>query len=414
MDVQLLKKRPLVALLSLSALLFFLLWAFRPQFSKQTAEKSAPIAVCQQQVRLGPHPIQWSAFGRLETPKLATLKAKTSGEIQELQVHNGDEVRAGQILMQLDPREAQANFEKAQAKVDEAQQHLAQLLLRHEQDQKNHKHARIQRSLAENALSRQKTLLAQQLTSQHTYEQTQSAYEKAKIQFEQSQFLLKQYPLEKKSQQAQVQQTQADLKRYQLQLEHTTVSAPFNGKVMEVFVSKGDDVPLNAPLLKLFSTQHLEVKVHLTETQWHSLKQSKGTVKATIAHQQHIIPLIMTHQTHALPPEGGAGIDVYFRMDPQYAHQFLLHHIYQLTLVLPEVPNTFTLPVQAFYPGNVIYRIEQGKLVKISGVQIHGEFQETGMTQFILSHPKVKENDWLLCSYLNHIAPQLIVSSHHE
>src|SRR5262245_4168321 len=69
-----------------------------------------------------------SAAGAIEPVRTVDVKSKASGEIIELHVETGDEVRAGQLLARIDPRvqrnalaQAQANLDVAQARLQNAE-----------------------------------------------------------------------------------------------------------------------------------------------------------------------------------------------------------------------------------------------------------------------------------------------------
>ena len=73
-----------------------------------------------------------SAAGTVEPIRTVEVKSKASGEIFELHVETGDAVRAGQLLVRVDPRIPQATLRQAQADLElaEAQLENAQAKLR--------------------------------------------------------------------------------------------------------------------------------------------------------------------------------------------------------------------------------------------------------------------------------------------
>ena len=76
----------------------------------------------------GPRTIQASleVIGDAESPNVARLAPKTTGPIIGIEVREGDEVRAGQVVFRIDPREAEGEVSAARATVAEAQARLAQ------------------------------------------------------------------------------------------------------------------------------------------------------------------------------------------------------------------------------------------------------------------------------------------------
>lgn len=69
------------------------------------------------------------AVGSLESPNRIELSPKSSGRIEFLQAREGDEVRAGQVLVQVDPSASDAQVVQARASLAAAQARLAEAKL---------------------------------------------------------------------------------------------------------------------------------------------------------------------------------------------------------------------------------------------------------------------------------------------
>jgi membrane fusion protein (multidrug efflux system) len=65
-----------------------------------------------------------SAVGSLKTPENVTISPKKAGIIQKILVKEGDRVRKGQVLVQLDEVDARLQVERAEARVQEAEASL--------------------------------------------------------------------------------------------------------------------------------------------------------------------------------------------------------------------------------------------------------------------------------------------------
>jgi multidrug efflux system membrane fusion protein len=70
-----------------------------------------------------------SAIGTMNARATAVVRAKVSGELQKLHFKEGDEVKAGQLLAEIDPRSFQATLGQVQGALqrDQAQLKNAQL-----------------------------------------------------------------------------------------------------------------------------------------------------------------------------------------------------------------------------------------------------------------------------------------------
>jgi membrane fusion protein (multidrug efflux system) len=65
-----------------------------------------------------------SAVGSLKTPEHVTISPKKAGNIEKIQVREGERVRKGQVLVQLDDTDARLQVERAEARVREAEASL--------------------------------------------------------------------------------------------------------------------------------------------------------------------------------------------------------------------------------------------------------------------------------------------------
>lgn len=70
-----------------------------------------------------------SAVGNLTTPYDEKLASKVAGIVNSLEVRPGDNVKAGQILVRIDPSQAQANVAQQRSNVAQARSRYAQALL---------------------------------------------------------------------------------------------------------------------------------------------------------------------------------------------------------------------------------------------------------------------------------------------
>ncbi|MGH7606833.1 MAG: efflux RND transporter periplasmic adaptor subunit, partial [Gemmatimonadales bacterium] len=106
-----------------------------------------------------------TASGTIQPKRKVDVSADITGRITRISVREGDVVREGQPLLQIDPTIYQANLQRAQAARSSADAQVVQ--------------ARANRDQAQRALERTKELRAQNpnLVSQEQLEQAQTAYD---------------------------------------------------------------------------------------------------------------------------------------------------------------------------------------------------------------------------------------------
>src|SRR6266567_9453434 len=68
-----------------------------------------------------------SASGKIQPKRLVKISAETSGRVVNLAVNEGDRVKAGQFLLQIDPKSLQRRVEGGTASLQAAQAAIDQL-----------------------------------------------------------------------------------------------------------------------------------------------------------------------------------------------------------------------------------------------------------------------------------------------
>ncbi len=113
-----------VVLLVVLAAVAFAVWRIRNNGKEQAAEaqKSAaaadrPIPVLTTPVVQRPMPIYLTALGTVTAYNTVTIKSRVDGQLLRVPVREGQAVRQGQLLMEIDPRPYQATLAQAQGQL---------------------------------------------------------------------------------------------------------------------------------------------------------------------------------------------------------------------------------------------------------------------------------------------------------
>jgi HlyD family secretion protein len=104
-----------------------------------------------------------SASGKIQPKRLVKISAETSGRVVNLAVNEGDRVKVGQFLLQIDPKSLQRRVEGGAASLQAAQASIDQL-------RQSVETARAQLMQAQQTLARQQDLWKQQLTTRESLE----------------------------------------------------------------------------------------------------------------------------------------------------------------------------------------------------------------------------------------------------
>lgn len=109
--------------LSLLSAVVFLCGCGQKGQVQAAAQGRPPAPVIVARVEQRDIPVQVRAIGNVEAYQTVQIRSQVSGQIQKILFREGDDVRTGQLLFQLDKRPFQADLEKAfaQTKHDQAQ-----------------------------------------------------------------------------------------------------------------------------------------------------------------------------------------------------------------------------------------------------------------------------------------------------
>lgn len=191
--------------------------------------------------------ISVEALGDVYANEIVSVGAQASGEILELNVNVGDEVKVGDVIAQLDKEKQENNLNIELAK---------------------------QTSLK--ALKQQKEL---SLNIYHTqYQNQEKLYKKGATSYDnmmkaKNDYFLAKYELAQV--QSQIEQNKVSVENYKKELAYTTITAPISGKVISLVASKGQTInsSQNSPtIVKLADTSKLEVKLFISQNDVNKLK----------------------------------------------------------------------------------------------------------------------------------------------
>lgn len=208
--------------------------------SSQPASKAAPetaqARVVQSQQQLAP--VNVRTTGTIHAHESAVLSAQVMGRVQQVLVHEGDSVKAGQTLAILDDASMRASVDQAQAAVKAVQGQQAA--------------AQTQADLAQSTLARYQQLQAQKSVSPQEMDEVSRRAQAAAAQVE---------AIHAQSQAAQAQEASA-----RTMLGYTRIRAPFSGVITARMVDPGALASPGVPLLQVDSAGALELQTTVDES----------------------------------------------------------------------------------------------------------------------------------------------------
>jgi HlyD family secretion protein len=187
-----------------------------------------------------------TASGQIQPRVKVDVSADVTGKIVRLSVKEGDLVKKGQFLLQIDPEQVTAALQRAEAGLASSRAQAAQSKASLLQAERNYERSR--------AIKTQSPALV----SDDQLEQLKTQAEVSKALFEASTFS--------------VEQAQASVRDAKQALSRTTITAPMSGKVTRLNVEEGETAIMGtlnkdaATLLTISDMSVLETKVKVDET----------------------------------------------------------------------------------------------------------------------------------------------------
>jgi multidrug efflux system membrane fusion protein len=286
--------------------------------SKSAAEKkaaeapAAPVTVARAEHKTVPLTV--TAIGNVQPIESVAVKARIDGQIVAVQVRDGQDVRKGQLLFELDSRYLEAQLKQLQAQ--EARD----------------------RALLANARSLEQRYLELQgkgFVSEEALTQARTGREAAE---------------------ATVAADRAAVETARVQLSYARISAPINGRTGRVNVTAGNTVQANAdnPLVVINQVAPIHVSFAVPERFLAQIRSFNAQRTLTVAARQEgggtpAVSGKLTFIDNAVDPQTGT-----IRLHATFANedrQLWPGQFVTTTLTLAEQPNALTIPAQAIQNG---------------------------------------------------------------
>ncbi|CRY00443.1 multidrug efflux MFS transporter periplasmic adaptor subunit EmrA [Yersinia enterocolitica] len=199
------------------------------------------------------------------------IMSQVPGSVVSVNFENTDLVKSGDILLTLDPTDAEQAYEQAQTALANTVRQTHQLIINSKQYQANIALKKTELSKAQNDLKRRVVLGSVDAIGREELQHARDAVDAAQAsldvaiaQYNANQALVLNTPLEK---QPAVEQAAAKLRDAWLALQRTKVVSPITGFVSRRSVQVGAEIANGAPLMAVIPANEMWIDANFKETQ---------------------------------------------------------------------------------------------------------------------------------------------------
>lgn len=305
-------------------------------------------------------------FGEVQSRRTLELRAAVAGRVTEMadSFEDGGSVAAGDVLVQLDPADAQAALDRVQADIADANADLRDAQRALELGRDNQAAAQEQADLREKAFQRQVDLESRGVGTAATVETAELAASAARQAVLTSRQAVTSAEARIDQANTTLARTQIALAEAQRRLADTTLRAPFDGTLSLTNLTLGRLVSANEKLADLVDPDALEVSFRVSTAQYVRLLDDAGEllhapVRATL--DVAGIDLQATGVISRASVEAGeaqTGRLVFARLDN--ARGFKPGDFVTVAVEEPELQNVVRLPSSALGADNTVLVLGEG------------------------------------------------------
>ena len=213
-----------------------------------------------------------SASGRVQPKRQVNISAQQMGRVTRLAVEEGQRVKAGQFLLEIDPRQLEGQLQRGEASVAAAKSGLAQARVGVASAETALEQSKAGLQLAQQNLKRQQELWKDGLTTREQLERAQNelVVREADVRRSQQDITARNQEIETREQQ--IKQEQAGLSTTRYNMSQIVVVSPMDGIVVRRNIEEGETAVVGtmnnagSQLLTIADMSVIEAEVEVDET----------------------------------------------------------------------------------------------------------------------------------------------------
>lgn len=379
---------------------FIVLKASKPEApSRPIIEKRWSVQV--EPVKIASYQPELIIYGQVESPQLVEVSSAVTAYVDNVAISEGMEVAEDDLLLQLDPRDAQLILQQREADLKSAQ---AKLNVADIQYKANTEALQIERNLynlASKTVTRYQDLKNRKVGSDDQLDNARKALHQQALSLNNRQQAVDTFAAQREQLSADLAKNQALRDTAALDLERTKITAPFPARIASVNVAKSDRVKTGDTLLTLYDPFQLQIRAQVPSRALPMIRQAlkNGERLAASSQLDGETLYLELSKLASSASNSKAGVDSLFRITSQQLKPEPGRTL-SIRLVLPARPNLISIPPQALYGTDRAYRVVNDQLEAVTVKKIGDIHAPNGKSRILVESNELREGELLLATQL--------------
>jgi multidrug efflux pump subunit AcrA (membrane-fusion protein) len=236
-------------------------------------EKPDPVpGIRTETVRLSAVEEMHEAVGTVRSKTTSVLSSKAVGHILSIHVREGDRIREGQLLVEVDDRDSRAQLLKARAGLREVQEGLREIEENIRSAESAGEAAEAGKSLARVTFHRYQSLLEEKSVSQQEFDEVRTKLKIAEAEADRAERMLRGLLAKRGQILAKVEQVKADITSARVYVGYSRITSPINGLVTAKHAEIGSLAAPGLPLLTVEDNLHYRLEASVEDSMLKRIK----------------------------------------------------------------------------------------------------------------------------------------------
>ena len=390
---------PLLAL-AVAVAIFISLKNSRPQAPARAVDEKLWNVQTQPVVFAGFSP-EIVLYGQVESPQMTQLSAPVTAFVEQVLSREGQQVSQDDLMIKLDPRDMQLILRQREADLQSIEAKINAAQIQQSSDQTALNIEKKLYALANKSVSRYQDLSKRKVGSQDQLDTARRSFQQQALSLNNREQAIRSFPAQLSQLKAEQEKIKALRDTALLDLERTSIKAPFTARIAKITTAIGDRVKSGDPLITLYDPTALQLRSQIPSKMlpWirQGLKENQGLNATAIIDNQHI-SLRLSHLASSVT-NGNTGVDALLAFDPK---QFIPEpgRTLALTLTLPQIDKVIGITPRALYGTDRVYRVTEGKLESVMVTNVGNAHNSTGEPLVLIQSSNLKAGDQVIITQL--------------